>query len=468
MLRIARPSLRRPSLAQDAKLPAVVIAVSSFLITFDITAVIVAMPMIKADLNLDVGGFAWVMDAYSLSFTVLLMTAGILADRYGRRRALLLGTAVFAAASLFCGLAWTDAVLWVSRVAQGVGAAFVICGGLALISERYQEQTERIKAFALAGTISGAAMALGPTGGGMIAELFGWRWVFLINLPICALVAVGVLLVVDESSDSRQRRLDIGGLLTLTLALVLTIWTLLHGPRIAGVSLPLWSVVLACVAMFAVFIASQLLQSESMVDLSLFGSRQFIGMSVVPLALSLGYWAIIVYLPLYLQAARGVTLEQSSWMMLMATLPMVLLPVFGARLALLLKFRWFFTLGLLIVGLGCIVLAYSATAPSIAVVLIGMALCGSGAALVNAQISGAVVALVPRDRAGMASAVVTVLRQGGFAIGIACLGALLRIASDGQTDDVNRAGNYQTLFLFAGVSAIAGAGAVLLLLRGRE
>jgi MFS family permease len=142
--------------------PILVISIAIFITTFDITAVIMVMPNIKSELSLDIGGFAWVMDAYSLTFTVFLMTAGVLADRYGRRRVLLVGNALFLVSSVFCGLADSQTGLLIARATQGVGAAFIVCGGLALIGHRYAERTERAKAFALLGSISGAAMALGP------------------------------------------------------------------------------------------------------------------------------------------------------------------------------------------------------------------------------------------------------------------------------------------------------------------
>ena len=140
----------------------VFIALCNFLVTFDITAVVVAMPVIRDELALDVSGFAWVMDAYSLTFAVLLLAAGVLADRYGRRRALLVGLGVFLIASVVCAAAPGATWLWVGRVLQGVGAAFVICGGLSLLATLHPAPADRVRAFALAGMIGGAAMAVGP------------------------------------------------------------------------------------------------------------------------------------------------------------------------------------------------------------------------------------------------------------------------------------------------------------------
>jgi MFS family permease len=453
-----------PVIASTSRIPAIVIAMSSFLVTFDITAVIVAMPKIKSELGLDVSGFAWVMDAYSLSFTVLLMAAGVLADRYGRRKALLLGNLVFGVASLACGLARVDVFLWAARAVQGLGAAFVICGGLALLSDRYREQGQRVKAFALAGTVSGAAMALGPSGGGLVADLAGWRWVFLVNLPICAFIGFAVPKVIQESRDPTQRRVDIAGVVTLTLTLLSLVWLLLHGTEVAGVKLPSYLAASIPAACFVLFIASQRRQKAPMIELAMFASPAFLGICLVPLALSIAYWSLLVYLPLFLRGALGQTLDRISWLMLAATAPMLLLPFAGARIAIMLKPRAFFSSGLAVVGIGCLVLAHAAQTANLWLTLLGMVLCGAGTAAVNSQVSGAIVALAPKERAGTASAIATILRQGGFAVGIAALGALLNRAGASTTAAVTAAG-YMPLFASAGSVSFVAAVCVLLLVK---
>src|SRR6185503_18531095 len=163
-----------------------------------------------------------------------LTAAGVLADRYGRRRALLFGTWLFAIASIGCGSATGQLMLLFTRALQGFSAAFAICGCLALLSDRYKEPKIRAKAFALVGTVTGAAMAIGPSVGGFVTELFGWRWVFLINLPICLMLVIVIPRVVDDSRDPTARRVDVVGIATLTSALLSLIWFLLHGTAIAG------------------------------------------------------------------------------------------------------------------------------------------------------------------------------------------------------------------------------------------
>ncbi|GGK38847.1 MFS transporter [Salinarimonas ramus] len=442
---------------------ALVLALAGFIVNFDITAVVVAMPAIRADLGLDVSGFAWVMDAYSLAFVVLLSSAGALADRYGRRRVLLAGNLVFALASLACGLA-TDAVtLYAARAAQGVGSAFVICGCLALLSERFHEPATRGRAFALLGTVTGLAVATGPAGGGLIAEYLGWRWVFLINIPICLFIALAVPRVAAESRNPAARSIDYAGVVALSLALTSFVWFLLHGTEIAGVTIPVALAVAIVLGACVAFVLTQILGSEPMLELSLMRDPAFLGICLVPVALSIGYWSILVYLPLFLEEGAGLSRAAISWLMLAATLPMLLLPFLGARLLVATGARTFFAAGLAIVAFGCLVLAWAAAAQgSMALALTGMLACGAAAAALNTQVSSVIMTFAPRERAGMVSAIATILRQSSFAAGIALLGASLARSGDATTlADPSR---FVALFLVAGTTTLVGAAAVAILL----
>jgi MFS family permease len=464
------PALERSAQAGSRR-SALILAFASFLVTFDITAVIVALPRIKAALALEVSGFAWVMDAYSLTFTVSLTAAGVLADRFGRRRALLFGTWLFALASAGCGLATGQALLLATRALQGFSSAFVICGCLALLSDRYKDAALRVRAFALVGTVTGAAMAIGPSGGGFVAELLGWRWVFLINLPICALLVTVIPRVVDESRDPSARRIDWLGIATLTGTLTSLIWFLLHGTTLAGIALPAPLAYAIPALGLAAFIASQRLQAQPMLELSLFARPAFVGICLVPLALAIAYWALLVYLPLFLQTGLGQSLDSVSYWMLAATLPMFLLPFAGAPILLRLGARRFFSAGLVWVGLGALVMAQASRTASLPLGLLGMLLCGSGAAVLNSQISGAIMSYAPKERSGTVSAIATILRQGGFASGIAMLGAILSSArpaaeAPGAAAGAAAAADFLPVFLVAGAVCVVMATGIALLLRG--
>jgi len=441
----------------------VLISIAMFVTTFDITAVITIMPSVKEELSLGISGFAWLMNSYSLAFVVFLMTAGVLADRYGRRLALLIGSACFLAASLLCVVAANEAVLLIGRTAQGIGAAFMVCGGLAVIGHRYVDRSERARAFGLLSTINGTAMAFGPVGGGLIAKFLGWHWVFFINIPICLFIIIGSLWLVKESSDPAKPRIEIFGVATLSLFLISSVWLLLHGLKVGERELPLWFAVLAVAGLAGLFLLSQRHASRPLLELGLFSSRAFVGLCLVPVALSIAYWAVLIYLPLFLQHRLGNSPGEISFLLLAATLPMVILPIFSARISLALSTGVFFSAGLVVVGAGGFVIAAGAQLHSLPVALAGMVIAGAGCAVLNPQMVAKLVGIVPREQAGAASAISVILRQGGFALGIALFAGLLRTLDTSTFPVFRDLSSYTILFSVAGGAAVLSAVAVFVL-----
>ena len=432
----------------DAPLPSPSLSRASSL-SFDVTAVIVALPTIGDDLGFGLAAYAWVMDAYSLAFTATLLASGALADRYGRRRALLIGNALFAVASLACGLAWDGPTLWAARAAQGFAAAFVVTGSIALIASAYPDPANRARAFGLVGIVSGSAMAIGPTLGGIVAAWLGWRWIFLANIPFCLLAAWIVPRLVAEERAADPRPLDPVGIALLTLALGIAIETLLAGRTAAHLVLGSG----ASVAFTALFVWQQRRQTRPILDPALLAQRAMIAVALLLITVSIGYWAVLVYLPLYAMTLFGLSTEQAGVMLLAATLPMIFLPPLAGRLATRWGWRVLFTSGLALIAAGDIILALG---PTWMMALLGMVVIATGAALVQSQLSGAVVTLAPPEQAGMASALTIVMRQGGFAIGIALLGAML--------STVRSPDDFTGLFAVAAAAALVGvvaAGALL-------
>jgi len=429
--------------------PALALSFAGFLTQLDVTAVIVALPTIGDDLGFGMAAYAWTMDAYSLAFTATLLASGALADRHGRRRALLAGNVLFAAASLACGLAWDGPSLWAARVAQGLGAAFVITGSIALTACAYPDPADRARAFGLAGIVSGAAMAIGPTLGGAVAAWFGWRWIFLANLPFCLMAAWIVPRLVAEERATDSRPLDPVGIALLTLALGAAIETLLAGRTPMHIALGTG----ATLIFGASFIAQQRRRPQPILDPVLLAQPAMIAVALLLITVSIGYWAALVYLPLFLTTAFGLSTAQAGVAMLAATLPMVFLPPLAGRLATRWGWRALFTCGLMVIAAGDLALALK---PTWTMALLGMVVIATGAALVQSQLSGAVVTLAPPAQAGMASALTIVMRQGGFALGIAALGAAL--------GSEQAASAYTLSFLLAAAASGLGAVAALLLL----
>lgn len=436
------------------------LGLSTFLILFDVTAVVVAMPAIAKDVGLDVAGLAWVIDAYSLAFTAALLASGALADRFGRRRCMLAGNAVFLVASVACGMALSESMLLAARAAQGVGAAFMATGGTALVAIAFPNVAQRARAFGVLGVISGIAMALGPTLGGFLASWFGWRWIFFANVPFCLALALAVPRLVAETNDREGRRLDPVGIALLTISLGLVIDALLR--RDGSLALRATCLIAGAAAAF-VFLWQQWRSPRPALDLRVFGTLAMAGVATLLTAIQFGYWAVLVYLPLFLSAALHISMDVAGTALLAATLPMLLVPLIGGRLAMHWGWRRLFMVafGLVAIGDVSLVIAALSGGPEmrLAATVAGMATIGVGAALANPQLSGVVLAFAPSTQAGMASAVTFFLRQAGFAISIAALGLTLGA--------VDAAAAFAQPFALAALAALLGVIAASVLLRAK-
>ncbi|MCP4619367.1 MAG: MFS transporter [Bradyrhizobium sp.] len=434
-----------------------VLGLAIFLVPFDVTVVVVALPGIAKNLDFSVDSAAWVIDAYSLAFTGALLVAGALADRFGRRRSMLAGNAVFLVASIACGLAPSGQMLLAARALQGVGAAFLVTGALALIAGTFPNPEQRARAFGTVGVVSGIAMALGPTLGGLFASWLGWRWIFYANIPFCVALALAVPRLITETSDPNGRPLDLLGVALLTMALGLAIDALLR--RDGSLALRL-SCLAGSAAVALLFVFQQWRRPHPVLDPRVFATPAMIAAGALLTAIQFGYWALLVYLPLFLSAGLSTRTEVVGIVLLVATLPMLLVPLAGGRFVTDWGWRRFFAVafGIMIAGDGLLVLAALATDPvtRLAMTIAGMLAIGIGAALANPQISGVALALAPPAHAGMTSAMTLVVRQAGFSISVAVLGASL-----GTTD---MAGSFVAPFaLAAGITLLTMIAALLLL-----
>ena len=434
-----------------------VLGLSSFLILFDVTAVVVAMPAIAKDVGLSVSGLAWVIDAYSLALTAMLLTSGALADGFGRRRCMLAGNAVFLAASIACGMASTEPTLLAARVVQGAGAAFMATGAIALVAAAFPNAAQRTRAFGAIGTISGVAMALGPTLGGVLAAWLGWRWIFFANVPFCIALALFVPRLVPETRNDQGQRLDIVGIAMLTMSLGLAIDALLRrdgSPALRTVCLAM------SLSLAALLIWQQWRQPRPVLDPRVFATSSMAGVALLLTALQFGYWAVLVYLPLFLNTGLGMSMEVAGPALLAATLPALLIPLIGGHLATQWGWRRLFmaAYGLMAIGDASLLIAAMSGDPQLRLIatLAGMIIVGTGAALANPQLSAVALALAPSTQAGMASAVMMIIRQAGFAISIAAVGLAL--------GDVDVAAAFVPAFALAAAAASLGTLAAALLI----
>jgi MFS family permease len=374
---------------------------------------------------------------------------------------MLIGNAVFLVASIACGLAADGPMLLASRVLQGVGAAFVVTGAIALVASAFPNQGQRARAFGIIGVISGVAMALGPTLGGLLASWLGWRWIFYANIPFCLLLALAVPRLVAEANDPDGPPLDpvAIGLLTISLGLAIDALLRRDGP------LPVRAACLAGGVIAALlFVLQQRRSSRPVLDPRVFAAPAMAGVGALLTAIQFGYWAVLVYLPLFLSAGLLVSMEVAGVALLAATLPMLLVPLIGGCFVTRWGWRHFFVVafGLIAAGDALLALAAVSSSPEMRLVatITGMLTIGVGAALANPQMSSVVLALAPPSQTGMASAVTLIVRQAGFAISIAALGATLA--------STEMATAFAAPFAVATLTALVAIAAALIFLPARS
>jgi EmrB/QacA subfamily drug resistance transporter len=392
----------------------------------DTNLVGIVLPTIARELNASFADIEWVVSTYLLCFAALLLPAGAIADRSGRKRVLLAGLAIFALASLACGAAPTARALYLARAAQGVGAAFLLAPSLAVIGHAFHGESERARVWAIWGAIMGMTMVLSPLIGGVISHALGWRWAFYINLPVCAGLALAVSRWVPESRNPERRVLDFPGIVLFAAAMFALTWALIAGPAQGWTSATVLLRFLAGIVLFALFVGVERRTAAPMLDLALFRSRRFVGAVVAMLAYAASAQVMASLLPLFLQNARGATALEAGVGMLPFALAMLLLPQVGRRLAAFMPGHRILALGLAIVALGNLVMAWSAHAPENGLLAaLGMAILGSGGGLLNGETQKAIMGAVPAERAGMASGISTTSRFSGILLGFAGLGSIL-------------------------------------------
>src|SRR4051794_19069805 len=274
------------------------------MLLLDITVVNVALPNIQRDLDADFSHLQWVVDAYALTLAALLLTAGSLADRYGRRLIFAGGLVMFVAASLLCGFAGSATMLDLARGLQGIGGAAMFATSLALLAQEF-EGKERGTAFSVWGATTGLAVAIGPLVGGALVDGIGWEWIFFVNVPIGALCLWITMTKVRETSDPSQGGVDLPGVITFSIALFCLVFSLIRGNAEGWGSALIVGLLVASAVLFVVFVAAERRVQNPMFDLQLFRKPTFSGASIVAFTLSASMFALFLYITLYMQNVLG-------------------------------------------------------------------------------------------------------------------------------------------------------------------
>jgi EmrB/QacA subfamily drug resistance transporter len=439
-----------------------------------------------------------VVDAYSLSLAGVLLAAGSLGDRLGRRLIFVWGFGIFTLASLLCGLAGDPTFLNLMRVLQGIGGAAMFATTLSLIAQEFQGP-ERATAFGIWGATIGGAVAIGPLVGGALTDAFGWEWIFFVNVPIGIAAIALTLLKVAESRMPDAEPVDWPGVVTFSAALSLLVFALVRGNAEGWGSFQISGSLIASVVLLLAFVAIQLRSSHPMLELGLFRKPAFVGVSIVAFALSASMFSMFLYITIYMQDILGLEpLEAGVRFLPITLLSFFVAPVAGQLLTRV-PARVFFGLGLALVSVGLFLMGGLSVDSEWTALLAGFLIAGAGIGMVNPAIASVAVGVVTQEKAGMGSGINNTFRQVGIVTGVAALGAIFqhdiesRLADHGAPRELGEAvassgtraaeggppqlvdaardafvGSLNELFIIAGVIAIAGAVLGLLLTRERD
>jgi EmrB/QacA subfamily drug resistance transporter len=402
----------------------IAVCATTFMLLVDITIVNVALPSIQRRLSAGLTGLQWVVDAYALSLAALILTAGALADRYGRRTVFTAGIAVFGVASLLCGIAWNIAVLDAARALQGVGGAALFATALALIGAEYQGP-ERIRAIAVWGATVGLAVAAGPLLGGILTDALGWRWVFFVNVPVGIATLVLAATRVRESRDPDARRTDAAGLVTFSAALFGIVYGLLRGNAAGWTSAQIVLALAGGIVLLGAFVAVEAMQARPMLDIGLFRRPPFLGVQLATFSIGAGMFALLPFVSIYLQDIDGETPLGAGLRFLPITAFVFLVPLVTRRYVSRLPMWAFLGASLAIVAGGISLMELVSVGSPWTVLLAGFIVSGVGIGLANPTIAAAALRVVDPARTGMASGINNTCRIGGLAIGVAVFGVVL-------------------------------------------
>jgi DHA2 family methylenomycin A resistance protein-like MFS transporter len=386
----------------------VVMCVGMFLVLLDVTIVNVALPSLRADLGAGVASLQWIVDGYAIAIAALMLPCGDFGDRHGHKRVVLGGLAAFGAGSLFAGLAPGPGVLVAARVVQGCGAALLLPGTLAVVSRAYERPAERARAFGIWAAISALALPAGVILGGLLVEGPGWRWAFLVNLPVIAVALPLAAVVVRETREPSGRALDAPGTVLGAALLGTATYALIERS---------WPAAAIAVALLAGFLWVERRSADPMLPIALFRRPAFAIATAAAATMNLGSNGTLFVLTLFLQDVQGRSPVGAGLVCLPAFATLALVASPAGRAVGRLGPRGPMCAGLLCSAAG---LALLVAGPSIW----AFVLWGAGLGFITPAVVAASMGAVQRDRAGLASALNNTARQVGNAIGIAAAGTI--------------------------------------------
>jgi DHA2 family methylenomycin A resistance protein-like MFS transporter len=429
----------------------------------DTSVVNLALAPIGKALHAPVSVLQWVIDAYNLVYASLLLTAGTLADLYGRRRIFGLGIAIFTVGSLICGFAPDEAVLIAGRALSGLGAALLVPTSLAILAVTYEDAAERAHAIGIWASCYGVALAIGPSVGGFLVHGAGWRSIFLMIVPF-ALVALGLTLrALPESSDPKGRQLDLPGQSLAVVTLALLTLAAIEGAHWSGM------VTIACIVIAliagAAFLMVEARTEGALLPLSILKRRGLAVSMAVASLMTFGMYGMLFLVPLYLQQQRGASVIAAGLELLPLSILYVIVSNYSGPLATRFGARAAMTGGMAAMGVGLLLMSFVTADTSLYAIEIYLALLGIGLGLNTGPVNSVAVAAVPQARSGTASGVLNTARMIGATLGVALIGTVFAHYS-GQGGPTAFTDGLRVAFWIGGAGELLGAAIAFVGVRG--
>jgi EmrB/QacA subfamily drug resistance transporter len=396
-----------------------------FMIMLDNTVVNVALPAIQRDLKIGVSELEWVVNGYALTFAVLMLTGGKLADMLGRRRMFIVGLAIFTLASLACGLANSAGVLIGARIVQGVGSALMNPATLSIITATFPPR-QRGMAIGIWAGVSAMALAIGPLLGGILTQQISWGWIFFVNVPVGILAILVARIAIDESRDtSHEQKLDLPGLIASAVGLFALTYGLIEANKYGWTSGRIVGLFALCVVALAIFVVIEMRSRLPMLDLSLFKNPTFAGANLVMLLVALAMFGVFFFVSIYMQNVLGYSPTQAGAAFLPMTVLIVLFAPIAGKLSDRVGSRWLMGTGMVLVSTSLLIFSRLGLGSTYWHILPGLIVGGLGMAITMTPTTAAAMGSVAVDKAGVGSAVLNSMRQVGGSLGIALMGAIV-------------------------------------------
>jgi EmrB/QacA subfamily drug resistance transporter len=434
-----------------------VVCAATMMLMLDIAVVNTALSRIAEDLGTGLSGLQWVVDAYTLALASVVLTAGSLADRLGRRRLFTIGLSLFTLASGMCALAQDIVFLNSARAVQGIGAAIMFAVSLALLAQAFPSPKERAGALAAYGATIGASFAIGPLAGGLLTSGLDWQWIFLINIPIGIACIAITRLYVAESRDENAKGIDWGGQITLTAGLGLLVLALLRGNEDGWTSTLIIAELAGAVTALIAFVIVEMRTAQPMLPLKLFRDGSFSGAQITAFAISSSFFAIFLYVTIYLQQVLGLSAIQAGLVYLPGTLVMLVVSGATAQLGQKVPARTMIAGGLALVAVGMGLFMLAGTESSWVILMPGFIIASIGTGLFNPALTNVALSSVSQEMSGVAAGVNDTFRQAGIAVGVAALGALIPAENAFGGDPGKYVSGMHDALLVGGLIAAIGA-----------